>query len=843
MKSPHSYRAFRIAIILFVGVFAVACGENDSQNPSDSPDSQQDEVIINPKTIVLDASRTDQIVEFNDEYMIVKDLTLGTPLSSGTRASGFVEAKDDYYFICTATDQIPDGAFKKIKSITPMGGQYKVTFDPLARFGLQDVIENGSCHQRIPHADIESITDDDGKRIEFNGHKFQLRVDNKVIPGDEHVKFAIVVTVDLDYSPDVQFEFKDGTPYLGFGVTVTPDCKVETDFSIKYKKTLVDQDDLLKILEKTVHVKFSKITIPIGVVPVIVQPEAEITFGVSLSGDVHVKGTLFHWKPSYSAGMEGPLSKDGDKAPDIKPYYEKNPPEVKATLFENVRLNVEGTLKENIEIKSKLKVYGTLTGTVGFDLYAKQKLSMGGEYNPSTDEISALPMEVKPSAGVDGIIEGSFKLFKWNPGFQASWTILETDFDPWIITDFKSAPVVVTIDGAIASGNSILISGAALVDETQDETKIEECGFEYYTSSPNQVTRVISSMDGSTYFHEQVGLMKKFTSTMEDLQPNTTFYVRAFASNSKGTRFGKIVEVKTTSSIPLPSSLTLKPGDQVVVDLPNGPGEYSVNSSDTKVARASIDNSTLIIKSIDYGLTTILVKDNRIGASVEIVVTVSDSPQRYNLCPDDHHPHAVDLGLPSGTKWACCNVGANKPEDFGDYFAWGETSGYNSGKKHFSWSTYKYCMGTSTTLTKYCHNSHFQTFDVYPGYNGFTDNLKELELEDDAAYKNWGAGWRMFSGSQMVELFNNCTWTWTNQNGINGYLVSGSNGNVLFIPASGYYEDDSLNGAMRSSNYWSRTICNDFAYMAQRFYFFPNQANPANTYRYVGSPVRPVLSE
>ena len=104
----------------------------------------------------------------------------------------------------------------------------------------------------------------------------------------------------------------------------------------------------------------------------------------------------------------------------------------------------------------------------------------------------------------------------------------------------------------------------------------------------------------------------------------------------------------------------------------------------------------------------------------------------------------TDLGLPSGTLWATCNVGANVPENYGDFFAWGEVSA----KSSYSWSNYKYCNGDFNSLTKYCSMSSF-------GDNGFTDNLKVLEPSDDAATANWGQDWRMPTVEEMRELRDN----------------------------------------------------------------------------------------
>ena len=164
----------------------------------------------------------------------------------------------------------------------------------------------------------------------------------------------------------------------------------------------------------------------------------------------------------------------------------------------------------------------------------------------------------------------------------------------------------------------------------------------------------------------------------------------------------------------------------------------------------------------------------------------------------------VDLGLPSGTLWATRNVGASAPEDYGDYFAWGETEPKDY--YYYNWSHYKWCNGSSIYLTKYCTDSNH-------GYNGFVDNKTELDLEDDAAYVNWGASWRMPTNEQLQELINMyiCFRMWTTQNGVGGYLITGPNGNTLFLPAAGYFTDISGNADWEGSfgGYWSRTLASD----------------------------------
>ncbi len=137
----------------------------------------------------------------------------------------------------------------------------------------------------------------------------------------------------------------------------------------------------------------------------------------------------------------------------------------------------------------------------------------------------------------------------------------------------------------------------------------------------------------------------------------------------------------------------------------------------------------------------------------------------------------VDLGLPSGTKWATCNVGAAKPEEYGNFYAWGETEP----KSNYSWATYKWCNGSSyNTLTKYCTNSSY----------GIVDNKTTLELADDAARANWGGAWRMPTDAEWTELCRNCTWKTTTINGISGYNVKGANGNSIFLPFAGSYTNN-----------------------------------------------------
>ncbi len=189
----------------------------------------------------------------------------------------------------------------------------------------------------------------------------------------------------------------------------------------------------------------------------------------------------------------------------------------------------------------------------------------------------------------------------------------------------------------------------------------------------------------------------------------------------------------------------------------------------------------------------------------------------------------IDLGLPSGTKWALTNVGSTTSEGYGDYFAWGETTP----KETYNWSTYRYCNGDYNTLTKYCNNSSY-------GNNGFTDALTTLEASDDAATVNWGSGWRMPTYDELNELKNNCTVTWTTQNGVNGRLFTGPNGNSIFLPAAGRRYGSELLYAGSRGDYWSSSLYSGYPSSAWSLDFRSGNFRMDIDYRNYGFTVRPV---
>jgi len=188
---------------------------------------------------------------------------------------------------------------------------------------------------------------------------------------------------------------------------------------------------------------------------------------------------------------------------------------------------------------------------------------------------------------------------------------------------------------------------------------------------------------------------------------------------------------------------------------------------------------------------------------------------------------AVDLGL--SVKWADRNVGSDSPEDYGSYFAWGETQP----KSTYDWSTYKWCNGSRDSMTKYCTKSDY-------GYNGFTDGKTTLDLSDDAAYVNMGSNWRMPSKAEFDELINSCTWTWTTRNGKKGYKVTGPSGNSIFLPAAGCRLDSSLYDAGSYGVYWSSSLNADGSYDVRYLDFYSGRRGMYYSNRYFGRTVRAV---
>ena len=188
----------------------------------------------------------------------------------------------------------------------------------------------------------------------------------------------------------------------------------------------------------------------------------------------------------------------------------------------------------------------------------------------------------------------------------------------------------------------------------------------------------------------------------------------------------------------------------------------------------------------------------------------------------------VDLGL--SVRWATCNIGANSPEECGDYFAWAETAP----KTTYNWGNYKYCEQHGSKMTKYATND---------SYSDQPDGVSVLEMIDDAARVNWGETWRIPTNDEMVELIENCTWEWITQNGTSGYKVTSEiNNNSIFLPAAGSYDEDGVEGQGEHAYYWTNSIRDFVNNTANALYFLPSYTptSTGSAPRYQGIPIRPI---
>ena len=333
------------------------------------------------------------------------------------------------------------------------------------------------------------------------------------------------------------------------------------------------------------------------------------------------------------------------------------------------------------------------------------------------------------------------------------------------------------------------------------------------------------------------------TCVFSDLQDGTTYYARAYAINALGVGYGNEVSFTTMAyevpqiTIVNPTKYSVSTGTATIdcevtfdggLEVTERGVCYSTTSNPT-YSNDKVQNGsglgvyscelTNLSENTTYYVRAYAKNAEGIGYSREISFTT-----RSRTYKDGYE--YVDLGL--SVKWASYNIGATKPEEFGDYFAWGETAT----KTTYDWSTYKHCRGSNTTLTKYNTNSSY----------GTVDNKTKLDAIDDAAVVNWGGSWRMPTDAEWTELREQCTWTWTTQNGVYGRKVtSKSNGNSIFLPAAGYRGVSSLNDAGDYGYYWSSSHIKDYPYRAWGENFCSSDMNrDYATGRCLGRSVRPV---
>ena len=265
--------------------------------------------------------------------------------------------------------------------------------------------------------------------------------------------------------------------------------------------------------------------------------------------------------------------------------------------------------------------------------------------------------------------------------------------------------------------------------------------------------------------------------------------------------------------------------------------DYTWTSNNDRIVTVS-STGEVVATGVGNTYIYVLTLDGRLYARCNVTVRQYD----YSVAV----PEMVALGL--SVKWASFNLGATKPEEYGDYFAWGETQPYytsldplqwKSGKDEgYYWPSYKWSMDTENTFTKYCSKAEY-------GYNGYTDDKVVLDARDDAAHLNLGGNWRMPTDAEWEELMNGCTSSWTTENGVNGYrFTSNVNGNSIFLPAAGFFQEIYLLSTDSFGLYWSSSLYDFYPDRAWCILFLSNNSQRSpNYFRNFGLTVRPVYDD
>lgn len=261
------------------------------------------------------------------------------------------------------------------------------------------------------------------------------------------------------------------------------------------------------------------------------------------------------------------------------------------------------------------------------------------------------------------------------------------------------------------------------------------------------------------------------------------------------------------------NSVSINVGETSTIDITAGSGSYSIEKIEPEgVVTASINENHITIEAHRPGTAIITIKDDKSGqeAKIEVTVTYIDIPAE-----------PINLGLPSGTLWASYNVGAFAREDYGHYFAWGETTE----KDVYNESTYEFCKNGS--------------------YTDIGDDIGGTKF--DVAHMRWGDNWMMPNKDMVKELYENCTSKWTTQNGVYGTEFTGPNGATIFLPAAGCRKDDQLVSSGVWGDYWSSSASRSYTYSAYELYFKDGLVNcdyiynDNPSYRISGRTVRPVI--
>ena len=385
--------------------------------------------------------------------------------------------------------------------------------------------------------------------------------------------------------------------------------------------------------------------------------------------------------------------------------------------------------------------------------------------------------------------------------------------------NYDENPILTTGDAASITINSATLTGTVEGYDPADESI--KFAFMYsnesnLANSSNGVT-VPAQYDGNGNLTAEISGLNDYT---------TYYYALAIkrgdaAYETSGVKSFKTLPVVTTldNATTTYNSATLQgtcskgittAGFAIKKDGDNESATYSASVDANGNFSATIDD---LDANTTYKYYAFIQADGQTYNSTELSFTTNE----IQLCPDDNHPHMIDLGLPSGTKWACCNLSASKPEDYGNYYAWGETMP----KSNFTWQTYQY--GRSAEDVDYIGSDIAGT-------------------SYDAAFVALGDDYQTPSMELCRELINSTESKWVTTNGVQGRVFTGTNGAYIFLPAVGCRIREEIRYVGESGHYWTSTYHNTEPRLARGMTVSTNGASyQAGGGRFNGHPVRPVL--
>lgn len=431
-------------------------------------------------------------------------------------------------------------------------------------------------------------------------------------------------------------------------------------------------------------------------------------------------------------------------------------------------------------------------------------------------------------------------------------------------TEETTTTVPSTIQVATGDLQDVTLTTATLLGAvTVSGTNLVEVGFACCLENSSDVTYTPATEAGNGSAH------RNFSAIVRGLQPNATYNYYAYVKDANGNLIAandqksfqtmspaellksnamqwvamhdatfswtisdsRIYEELKTNQLQSSFGVVLSPDRDAVVPIDGQYGAPVRTLSFNQGQEATLRYNNLRTATVYYYTTFVTANGRQYDSAVKSFTTIDETAFAGNA---PSGVQALDMGLPSGTKWANMNVGAETVTSPGLFFAWGEAQGYlqdGSDGHLFGWTSYKWCNGSRSSQTKYCTNG---------GYGNF-DNKDILDLADDAAYINWGENWRMPTSEEMKELIDHTHSEWTTVDGVDGYLfTSKTTDNRIFLPAAGSRVSESNYENGTDCYFWTSTLDEDSPYAARYLRFYVDRVFLGSLFRYYGMNIRPV---